>query len=369
MKINFQHNTLIRETITEGFLRYFNENLVPLLKELYGETVEEVLFYDNTLHLDLTSDGKRFYPLTLLLNGAQKRQWVSWEYPKGNSFLDSNPFAYIANTPLAFTLQAQVPAEFETLVEKMPLDYSRASLPISVSVMTGSAKLLVGKYSQSFLDELSKQITAKIEEAHGVRGLYKSNIRLCMTFAPMTFMEHNCEGVTYRRLTMSEDGGRAEKDFWVCWRRCDSEVPVTVGEDIAPGEVLFFIGEDVPQKVREKEFRYLTRQNAEKYRSAMGRKTVTEWREFLKKAIKRGDLVRIQDQAPTTQPVAEGTTSSSASVTEPLVVQSPVAETLQLIRQIQTLLLQKHLLHNHQLQKQPLHNRQLQKLLLYNPLL
>ena len=93
MKINFQHNTLIRETITEGFLRYFNENLLPVLKEKYADEGTEVLFYENTLNLDLTKDGKRYYPLTVIAQGTPVRQWVSWEFPKGNAFLDMNPFA------------------------------------------------------------------------------------------------------------------------------------------------------------------------------------------------------------------------------------------------------------------------------------
>ena len=327
MKINFQHNTLIRETITEGFLRYFNENLVPMLKEKYSDEGTEVLFYESTLNLELTKDGKRYYPLTIITHGAPVRQWVSWEFPKGNAFLDMNPFAYVASTPLTFSLEENVPEEFCALTENIPLDYSRDALPVSVCVMTGSVRLLVGKYSQSFLDEMARQLTARIEEAHRVRGIAKSSIRLTMSFAPMTFMEHNCEGVTYRRLLMSEEGGRAEKDFWVSWHRQSSDAPVTVSEDIAPGEVLFFIGEDVPQKVREKEFRYLTRQNAEKYRSAMGRKTVTEWREFLKKAIKRGELVRVVDTPDVTIPEVT-VPVAQASLAQTPVAQAPVTDSV-----------------------------------------
>ena len=326
MKINFQHNTLIRETITEGFLRYFNENLLPVLKEKYADEGTEVLFYENTLNLDLTKDGKRYYPLTVIAQGTPVRQWVSWEFPKGNSFLDMNPFAYVASTPLNFFMEETIPDEFCKLTENIPLDYSREAISVSVCVMTGSVRLLVGKYSQSFLDEMARQLTARIEEAHHVRGIATSTIRLVMSFAPMTFMEHNCEGVTYRRLLMSEEGGRAEKDFWVSWHRQSSDAPVTVSEDIAPGEVLFFIGEDVPQKVREKEFRYLTRQNAEKYRSAMGRKTVTEWREFLKKAMKRGELVRVEDTPVVITP-EETTTLTQTPVADTLVAQTPLTQT------------------------------------------
>ena len=325
MKINFQHNTLIRETITEGFLRYFNENLLPVLKEKYADEGTEVLFYENTLNLDLTKDGKRYYPLTVIAQGTPVRQWVSWEFPKGNAFLDMNPFAYVASTPLNFFMEDVVPEEFCKLTESIPLDYPREAISVSVSVMTGSVRLLVGKYSQSFLDEMARQLTARIEEAHRVRGIATSSIRLVMSFAPMTFMEHNCEGVTYRRLLMSEEGGRAEKDFWVSWHRQSSDAPVTVSEDITPGEVLFFIGEDVPQKVREKEFRYLTRQNAEKYRSAMGRKTVTEWREFLKKAMKRGELVRVEDTPVVIVP-EETTTPIETPVAETLAPETPRAE-------------------------------------------
>ena len=330
MKINFQHNTLVRETVTEGFLRYVNESLVPQLREKYGEALSEALFYESTLHLDLSRDGKRYYPLTVIVNHEAKRQWISWEFPKANAFLSDNPFAYVASAPLDFTLEEEIDEDLSLLVEHIPLDYSREALPISVELTTGSVALLVGRYSQSFLDEMARQLTTRIEESQNVRGVAKSNIRLSMTFAPMTFMEHNCEGMTYRRLLISEEGGRAEKDFWVSWHRASSDAPVSINEDIAPGEVVFLLGEDVPQKVREKEFRYLTRQNAEKYRSSMGRKTVTEWHELLKRALKRGELARADERAAeptvTTEeaPTVELTTEAPTPTPEATPVSSPV---------------------------------------------
>jgi hypothetical protein len=58
--------------------------------------------------------------------------------------------------------------------------------------------------------------------------------------------------------------------------------------------ISFEIGEDVPQKVREKEYRFLLAAGGDKYHNAMGRKNITEWREIIRRAIRRGDLVKLE---------------------------------------------------------------------------
>ena len=136
------------------------------------------------------------------------------------------------------------------------------------------------------------QLTARIESQMMISGLAKSDIALQLVFAPGTYMEHPQGEFTYRRLLISENG-RAVKDFWICWQRVGEGKNFTVCDEVSADEIRFSIGEDVPQKVREKEYRFLVQADADKYRAAMGRKNVTEWREIIKRAVKRGTLAKI----------------------------------------------------------------------------
>jgi hypothetical protein len=61
--------------------------------------------------------------------------------------------------------------------------------------------------------------------------------------------------------------------------------------------VVFKIGEDASQKIREKEYRFLAGANPNKYQSAMGKKTVTEWRDIIKRALKREELVKVVSES------------------------------------------------------------------------
>ena len=109
-----------------------------------------------------------------------------------------------------------------------------------------------------------------------------------MSFAPNTYLEHISEAVTYRRLSLM-DSVSAPRDFWVKWTRLKGDIEV-YSED----NILFELGEDVDQKIREKEYRYLLASGNEKYHNSMGRKKVTEWREVIKRAAKRGEITKIE---------------------------------------------------------------------------
>ena len=154
------------------------------------------------------------------------------------------------------------------------------------------AAYLENTYSRSFVSEMAIQLTARIESQMMISGLAKSDIALQLVFAPGTYMEHPQGEFTYRRLLISENG-RAVKDFWICWQRVGEGKNFTVCDEVSADEIRFSIGEDVPQKVREKEYRFLVQADADKYRAAMGRKNVTEWREIIKRAVKRGTLAKI----------------------------------------------------------------------------
>ena len=163
---------------------------------------------------------------------------------------------------------------------------------MAIKVAATDPEYLKGTYSKAFVSEMAIQLTSQIENRMLVSGIAKSDITLEMVFAPGTYFEHPQGEYTYRRLLISENG-RAVKDLWVRWHRLGGGENFTVCDAVSPEEIRFSLGEDVPQKVREKEYRFLVRADAEKYRTAMGRKSVTEWREIIKRALKRGALQKL----------------------------------------------------------------------------
>jgi hypothetical protein len=161
-------------------------------------------------------------------------------------------------------------------------------IKVNVETTATDPTFLSGRYSQTFVDEMARQLTYKISEAMSVKGVESGAISLSLVFAPATYMEHTSENQTYRRLLIT-DGTSAPRDFWVKWTRLKSDIEV-YSED----NILFELGEDVDQKIREKEYRYLLASGNEKYHNSMGRKKVTEWREVIKRAAKRGEITRIE---------------------------------------------------------------------------
>lgn len=164
---------------------------------------------------------------------------------------------------------------------------------LTVCSKTADPEILKEKYSASFIDELKRQITEEISRAMSVEGLEESTLELQLAFEPGTFMEHTSENVTYRRLLIT-DKLCQPRDFWVKWTRLDGAVAYTVSDEVSSETVRFEIGEDVPQKIREKEFRFLCLTDPDKYQASMSKKTATEWRDLIKRAIKRGDLERVE---------------------------------------------------------------------------
>ena len=152
----------------------------------------------------------------------------------------------------------------------------------------GDLDRIAFKYPTSFMNEMARQLTSAIESATGVEGIADSSVELIMMFASSTYMEHVSDNVTYRRL-MLIDAVSAPRDFWVKWTRLEA----TDGE-YNEGNILFELGEDVDQKIREREYRYLLTAGKDKYHNSMGRKKVTEWRDVIKRAAKRGELTKVE---------------------------------------------------------------------------
>ncbi len=165
---------------------------------------------------------------------------------------------------------------------------NRGYVKLRIEAVGGDLDRVVCKYPRSFLDEMARQLTDEIENALGVEGIADSSVELVMAFAPNTYLEHISENVTYRRL-MLMDKVSAPRDFWVKWTRLSGEII-----EYHSGNIRFELGEDVEQKIREREYRYLLAAGKDSYHNSMGRKKVTEWREVVKRAAKRGELTKIE---------------------------------------------------------------------------
>ena len=301
MKIDLLHNQIISDTITEGFKRSIREDLVPALRGIYGEDMLGIQMYEDHLADNFVQGGVFYYPMTIVMENEHPTHWVSWELSK-EKFTDLIPYAYVGEGNLAFNLSPVVPIEFETAIISRSRYCEEGIIKVNVHSTSPSPTFLAGKYSQTFIDEMARQLTVAISETVCVTGLADSGLELQLEFAPATFMEHNSENVTYRRLVLT-DGASAPRDFWVKWINHRSNTPFTVSDHPMADEIEFLIGEGVPQKIREREYRHLIRSNSAKYQKAMGKRNITEWRDLIKRAIKRGFLTAFARELPLVEEV------------------------------------------------------------------
>ena len=293
MIIDLFHNKIVKDTATEAFVESVNSRLVPMLEEKYGDSLERITMYEDYLADGLLFEGEWYCPLSVKLEGEDTvTAWIKWPVSK-KTFRNNIPYAYIGSDGVDFEFAGFVPTGFADKLAGRNIDYDRSAIAIRVEALTDDPTLLVGKYSQTFVDELASQITAELSRNLSVDGFENSTMELQLVFAPGTYLEHTSENVTYRRLLLVDKGCQA-RDFWVKWTRLDGKGGFRVSDNVNAKTVKFGLGEDVPQKIREKEYRFLAGANPSKYQSAMGKKTVTEWRDITKRAIKRGDLVKVE---------------------------------------------------------------------------
>ena len=292
MIIDLFHNKIVKDTATDKFVESFNSVLVPMLKDKYGDRLEVVMMYEDYLGDGFLLDGEWYYPLSVKLEGEDAIiSWIKWPVNKKN-FKNNVPYAYVGNDSVGFSFAGFVPSEFMDKLKGRAIDYDRSAIKISVEAATDDPLVLVGKYSQTFVDELARQITNDISKTLGVEGFENTTMELQLVFAPGTYLEHTSEKVTYRRLLLVEKSCQA-RDFWVKWTRLAGEGGFRMTENANAENVEFKLGEDASQKIREKEYRFLAAANPNKYQSAMGKKTVTEWRDIIKRALKREELVKV----------------------------------------------------------------------------
>ncbi len=291
MRIDLLHNKIIKDTATEAFISSAEAALPALVTGVCGE-VDGIMMYEDHIADGFSSGGFWYYPLTVISAGIANILWVRWKV-SASCFASTSPYSYNGQSPLDFELASDVPTEFTDKLVGRAISYDDDSLKINVRTTSDDPLILAGKYSQTFVDELARQITVALERAMSVKGLASSPISLELVFAPGTYMEHTSENVTYRRLLLV-DGASQPRDFWVKWTRVGGGVAYTVSDDVSGEDVIFELGEDVAQKIREKEFRFLCSSNPSKYQLAMGKKMVTEWRDIIKRAIRRGEIEKIE---------------------------------------------------------------------------
>ena len=293
MMIDLFHNKIVKDTATDAFVDSFTRVLVPMLEDKYGDALERVTMYEDYLADGFTYEGEWYYPLSVKLAGEPTfTSWVKWPVTK-KTFRNSIPYAYVGEGDIEFSFAGFLPAGFAEKLTGRAIDYDREAIKLTVEAATDDVTLLVGKYSQTFVDELARQITTELCRAASVKDLGTSTMELQLVFAPGTYLEHTSESVTYRRLLLVDKGCQA-RDFWVKWTRLDGKGGYRVSDTVSAATVKFEVGEDVKQKTREKEYRFLAGANPDKYQSAMGKKTVTEWRDIIKRAVKRGELTKVE---------------------------------------------------------------------------
>lgn len=290
MIIDLLHNRIVKETVTEAFEKSVSDSLIPKLLALYGDAFEGVQMYEDYLNDNFNKDGYWYYPLTVLISGINTVIWVKWDVSDSAAFENGVPYAYVGEG-IDFIIADDTPIAFKNAIEGRANYFEGGYIKTNVITDAPSYTILSGKYSQTFIDEMTRQITRVIAKACGVKGLEESSIEIDIAFAPNTYMEHTSENVTYRRLLISAKGCTA-RDFWIKWTRLGSSVAFSVNDNVSEGEIVFELGEDVSQKIREKEYRFLVYGNSEKYRVAMGRKNITDWRDLIKRALKRGELTK-----------------------------------------------------------------------------
>jgi hypothetical protein len=248
MTIDLFHNKIIKDNMTDSFKSCVYSELLPLPVDKYGTALLGIQMYEDCLDLGFTVDGEFYYPLTLVFSDGAKREWIKWNTVGKRRFRDGVPFAYLGEDDIGFALCEAVPDGFEEKLSDRSYYYEGGLVSVKIDAPVSDKTLLVGKYSQTFIDEMARQLTEEIENTFAVSGLAESGVELLVVFAPGTYMEHRQDSVTYRRLLISARACAA-RDLWIKWTRLDGGAPFTVNDTVSKDTIKFELGEDVSQKI------------------------------------------------------------------------------------------------------------------------
>ncbi len=322
MRINLLHNKIVMDTVSDKFIESFNKNLVPKLEEQYPN-VDEVILYE-----DYLSDGFKFNelfycPLTLVEGSDTSYVFVSWRINPVD-FEGLVPYSYIGEELIEFDI-CEPPMGFRERLEGREVYLAAPHIAFTIEANFGDKTFLSGKYSESFVDLLAETLSHEIEREFSISGAEDSTLECRLVFSRTSFMEHVVDNVTYRRLLLSARSC-APRDLWVKWTRLDGCGSYTISDSVSPSGILFEIPDEVPEKIREKEYRYLINSaSLSAYKNAMSRKNFTEWRELVKRVIKRGEVIKLEESLEISLPAENSTTTVSTQTEESAANDRPFA--------------------------------------------
>ncbi len=293
MRINLLYNKIVADTASEAFVESFNQIALPKLQEKFPG-VDEVIIYEDYLSDGLFANGNFYCPLTLVKEGRIFCAFASWRCDS-KRFENSIPYAYLGKELLNIEISDSAPETVEEKLKGRVPFFAENAIKLSVAANAPTKTFLSGKYSQSFVDVMRENLTRALEIEFNVEGIKDSSLEITLMFAPESFMEHVLDNVSYRRVLISASGC-APRDLWIKWTRLDGKGTYTVSNHVKKSEIIFELCDEVPEKIREREYRYLLKtEGLSAYKAAMSRKNFTEWRELIKRVIKRGEVVELAD--------------------------------------------------------------------------
>ena len=327
MRINLLYNKIVADTISESFVKSFNENAISKLSEKFSD-VEEAVIYEDYLSDGLAVAGTFFCPLTLVSADGISRAFASWRCDS-KKFENAVPYSYIGKETLNIEISDSAPPEIEAKVAGRVPFFAKNSVKCTIDAQAPTKTFLSGKYSQSFVDIMRYSVTRALEAEFSIEGLSESTLELSLAFAPESFMEHVLDNVSYRRILVSAKAC-APRDLWIKWTRLDASGTYTVSSHVKKSDILFEICDDVPEKIREREYRHRIKSSGiSAYKNSMSRKNFTEGRELLKRIIKRGEVVKLpeNDNKDYIIPTNDITDSfTSLTLEEPMTKTEPALE-------------------------------------------
>ena len=252
MRTNLLYNKIVADTASKGFIESFNEIALPKLEKRFPG-VDEVVIYEDYLSDGLFANGSFFCPLTLVKEGRLSRAYASWRCDS-KRFENSIPYAYVGKELLNIEISDSAPEAVETKIRGRMPHFAENGIKLSVVANAPTKTFLSGKYSQSFVDVMRDSLTRELESEFHVNGIKDSSLSITLMFAPESFMEHVRDNVSYRRVLLSANAC-APRDLWIKWTRLDGKGTYTVSNHVNAEEILFELCDEVPEKIREREYR------------------------------------------------------------------------------------------------------------------
>ena len=96
---------------------------------------------------------------------------------------------------IAFEICDEVPAGFEEKLFGRGVYFEGGCASFKIESVSADKTFLVGKYSQTFVDEMIRQISAEITSEFSLRTFEGSSVEIILAFAPSTYMEHVFSGL------------------------------------------------------------------------------------------------------------------------------------------------------------------------------